>query len=443
MFLSACNAFDTAEESCIRLAASKWEKLETHVDFDKINRQWAINSCRKAVAENETPANQYRLARALLVGEVDEASERESLKLYQASYNSNYQPAIQGLAYLRLWPKHIKRRVDLAEKLYSEAVEVGLEEMKLLHGYSMVLNEKSKNSVNFGTSIMFGELVKYPENYRYITEYHLDGKSKYADFLLAEKAYNIAWEAGYYDAGLQLATNYVSKAENGDKKYTNSKKAIEVSKKLANQGYAPAYNLLWEIHYFGKGRMKNRQTAFKWAEKGANANCVHCQYASGSMLYNGEGVKKNTLQAERYLKLAANQNYQLAIDLLNDGVTRDAGILRNLPDKSPKNCIHQNISSYDKNIIQYWNSCDETLNVIVCKRFVASEVWSFFDGKDRESCNERRVYAKKYVDNLYGADGNSAFLRKAIANTKVRIFSCFHPLVPVFKNKNEALCEES
>lgn len=104
------------------------------------------------------------------------------------------------------------------------------------------------------------------------------------------------------------------------------------------------------------------------------------------------------------------------------------------------NCVASKISSYDSSNIDYRNKCNYGINVRVCENQVALEVFSFFDQKDRTRCRNEYIEAGKYIDNFYGSNENSSFLRKAISTSKMLIGACKPPVWPRFTAERKVLC---
>jgi len=70
------------------------------------------------------------------------------------------------------------------------------------------------------------------------------------------------------------------------------------------------------------GYRKDESEAIKWYEMAAKAGDAGAQYNLGSMLFYGEGTKKNLVQARHWLYRAARQGHEQAKRLLSE-VSRD------------------------------------------------------------------------------------------------------------------------
>lgn len=79
--------------------------------------------------------------------------------------------------------------------------------------------------------------------------------------------------------------------------------------KAKDQNYAPAFEAISALYYYGLGVAKNLTTAFQLSLQGANLNYAPSQYSVGLSYDFGEGVASSLSKAlEWYLK-SANQNY--------------------------------------------------------------------------------------------------------------------------------------
>ncbi len=82
-------------------------------------------------------------------------------------------------------------------------------------------------------------------------------------------------------------------------------KALELARPLAASGDATAMTLLGELYLQGFGTAKNVNLAAKWYERAANKNEKFANFAFATMLYEGEGVKRDINRAQLYFLKAA------------------------------------------------------------------------------------------------------------------------------------------
>jgi TPR repeat protein len=103
----------------------------------------------------------------------------------------------------------------------------------------------------------------------------------------------------------------------------NSEMTIYWWNRAAEAGYLPARNLLAMKYYYGgtvfgpqDGWDKDYAKAFSIWQEGANQGDAPSQFMLGVMYYNGQGVVQDLVQAWFWLKLALQNNYLLASDVL-------------------------------------------------------------------------------------------------------------------------------
>lgn len=99
------------------------------------------------------------------------------------------------------------------------------------------------------------------------------------------------------------------------------KQAVKWCEKAAEQGHVKAQYALASaqhdlgVFYFTE---KNFQLAAELFEKAANQGNANAQNLLGTLLYSGEGVKKDLAEAEKWLKKAAKQGHVGAKEKLAD-----------------------------------------------------------------------------------------------------------------------------
>ena len=71
--------------------------------------------------------------------------------------------------------------------------------------------------------------------------------------------------------------------------------------------FCPAQYNLGLCFYAGEGVAKDQVEAVKWYRKAAEQNYAKAQYNLGVCFYNGNGVAKDWVEAYRWLLLAARQ----------------------------------------------------------------------------------------------------------------------------------------
>jgi len=128
----------------------------------------------------------------------------------------------------------------------------------------------------------------------------------------AVKWYNKAVKQNYVKAKENLAVRYYQ----GVCVDRDIPKALKLFKACAKAGNAHCIDSVSVIY---QKELGDNQMAFKWALKAAEAGNPKSQMIVGSMYYQGEGVGKNRSLGIHWLKKAASQGNETAIDILRDG----------------------------------------------------------------------------------------------------------------------------
>ena len=438
--LAACQIGDSKKEACARFAAHPEENVQINnssvgVSFGMISKTKAIEKCRVALAEADDPSSKYHLSRALLSGKVTTQNLTEAKKLLTQSINEGYGFANFGVGYIAYTFE--PRSGTLAAKHYQAAIPFGAKSGKMAVGYSLLFLPDTANRRAEGLSILETEAQNDPSIYLALASYHKTLPKNRTNWKQATDMLLEAQKNGVNQANLELAKIYWEEGS----PLRNLSTARQMAKKSVDAGLTEGYEIWLKSYYFAKGNAKDHYSALIVARNGSKAGNVYSAYITGHMLYHGQGTDKNTLEAEKHLKFAAQNGSKNAKKLLGR-VKYRANQLRNMPSGNPQNCVKSRMSSYDKNIINYRNGCNTALNTLICSRHVTTELFSLFDGKNRERCRRKQVGAGQYIDNFYGADENSSLARKAISNTNVKIGVCHPPMQPHF-NGRKVVCKES
>jgi hypothetical protein len=118
---------------------------------------------------------------------------------------------------------------------------------------------------------------------------------------------------------------------------------IEFIRQLAGSGYAKAQYNLGIIYGNGEGVLKDSKEAAKWYKLAAEQGLAEAQFNLGVMYGNGEGVLKDFKEAVKLYKLAAEQG--LAEAQFNLGVMYGNG--KGVPQNFITSYSWANISSYN------------------------------------------------------------------------------------------------
>jgi len=155
----------------------------------------------------------------------------------------------------------------------------------------------AKNNNEELTSVQFGKAVCYLHGYRI---------SK--DKAEAVKWFRKAAEQGFAPAQNILAFCY----DNGEGVEKNTTEAVKWYRRAAEQGSVESqYNLALSYDN-GDGVTKNRTEAVKWYRRAAEQGLAQAQYNLAVCYYNGDGVEKNMAEAVKWFRKAAEQGFDEA-----------------------------------------------------------------------------------------------------------------------------------
>lgn len=236
--------------------------------------------CFKLAAQKGSLKGYYNLALQYNLGNGVKQDMRKAAEYYQKAAELNYAPAEVNLANMYRYGTGVKKDPQKAHDLYLKAGEDG-DPM----GYA-----------NLGTMYHEGEYVEKDVN-------------------KAIEYYTKAADMGNYTGLTNLAVMY----QTGNGVPLDGRKAVEYYERACkvDKTGAAEYNL-GTVYYFGCGSIrKDLKKAYELFSKSANANYAPAQYNLGVMYLNGEYVRKSEEIGVSYIKDAAKQKYQLAVDYMN------------------------------------------------------------------------------------------------------------------------------
>ncbi|HCU06838.1 MAG TPA: hypothetical protein DIC42_04565 [Holosporales bacterium] len=130
------------------------------------------------------------------------------------------------------------------------------------------------------------------------------------DYTEAFKYYKMAADQGHvraqYECGMFLK-----------KQFLGTDDAVMYCKMAADQGHVEAQYECGMLLYSGEGIAVNKVEAFKYFEMAANQHHAIAQYNCGLLLFEGEGVPESKLEATVYFIRAARQGNLDAINKMN------------------------------------------------------------------------------------------------------------------------------
>ena len=245
-------------------------------------------------AEKGVAIGYYNVALSYQLGRGIKQNLKKAASNYEKAAEQNYALAQTNLGNMYHKGLGVKKDLKKAFDLYTQAAENGDP-----NGYA-----------NIGTMYHAGEYVSQDVN-------------------MAIIYYEKASKKGNYAGLINLAIMY----QTGNGVAIDADKAIGYYERacMIDKTGAADYNL-GTLYYFGCGTMpKNHKKAFELFEKSARVDYAPALYNLGIMYLNGESVAKNENIALMYIKKAAKQKYQLAVDYMNKyNMVKMQGILNSI-----------------------------------------------------------------------------------------------------------------
>ena len=132
----------------------------------------------------------------------------------------------------------------------------------------------------------------------------------------------------------------LEKAEPGAKRILSDMVAdtLDLARKTASREVRVADTQLenWfqtgERYYFGESVAKDTAEAAKWYRQAAEQNHVRAQDALGDCYYKGEGVEKDEMEAVKWYRRAAEQNFAIAQHNLGVCYENGNGVQQDFPE---------------------------------------------------------------------------------------------------------------
>ena len=182
-----------------------------------------------------------------------------------------------------------------------------------------------------------------------------------------------------YRLGLILETGY-------DTIQPDTARAVELFKKSADEGYAPAQNYLGYLYQKGQGVPQNMDSTLYWLRMAADAGDPKAAYNVAYLMLDTRdkiqetsdgGQQKNDSVAANYLKTAANAGLPTAVTMLADLYQTGRGV--------PCDTLRA-IQLYDQAISQGWNDAElRLLNFM-------GPVWKQLAADDPEEALQEGAY---------------------------------------------------
>ena len=149
----------------------------------------------------------------------------------------------------------------------------------------------------------------------YLAEMYYYGEGVERDINKAFYLYKQATEEGNDKAKLRLGVMYL----HGEGTKRDTKEGLRLIKKAAENGIVEAQRHLADFYFDGIdgiGIKQNYNEAFYWYEKAANQNDADAQFRLAEMYMNGYGVDYDEEKAFEWVKKAAENGHEKAIEII-------------------------------------------------------------------------------------------------------------------------------
>ncbi len=254
----------TAE--CHALAGHPSESGNSDVGkpFDQIDTLLAIPACQRAVAEDASDENFYRLGRAL-----DKAEEYgKAIGWYRKAAGQGYADAQRNLGVLY----YLGQGVD---QDYAEAAR----------WFRLAADQGDVDS-QFNLGLMYRNELGVAQ-----------------DYAEAARLYRLAADQGDADSQFNLGTLY----ETGQGTNQDIVEAARLYRLAADQGNVDAQYNLGVLYEEGRGVDQDYAEAARWYRKAADQGYAEAQDNLGLMYYEGRGVDQDVSAAFMWISKAAEQ----------------------------------------------------------------------------------------------------------------------------------------
>lgn len=280
----------------------------------------------------------------------DKKDYKTALDYYQQAAKLNFAAAYHNLAVLYYDGVAVKKDIDRAVKNYKAAADLGFAASQSVLGAmyekgEAVLKSQSKANElhrkaaaqNYPQALLNVALIYYMGKGEQVSlPLAFEWMQKAADFGSADAMYNLAnffrdgtgvktsvddaifWykkaaEFFISDANLNLGQIY---ADKGKTDSTQLVVAADYYTLAVKQGNVAAHHLLSVFYFYGKGVTQSYSQAFILAQYAATNNITDAQFNLGLMHYEGFGTSKNTGEAKKWFKIAADRGYSRAVEFL-------------------------------------------------------------------------------------------------------------------------------
>ena len=152
------------------------------------------------------------------------------------------------------------------------------------------------------------------ESLNYLGRMCESGEGVPKDYLKALEWYKKAGDSGYFSAYFAIGELFL-KGRGVDR---DINEAIFWFKKAASHGDERAKNTLDLMNVYGSGTLKDYSTTIESLKKSAHLGNSSAQYGLSLLYRADDGIQRDLLEAEKWFKLASNQNNKLSKENLKE-----------------------------------------------------------------------------------------------------------------------------
>lgn len=217
--------------------------------------------------------------------------------------------------------------------------------------------------------------------------------------------------------------------------------ALDNYRKAADLGHAAAAFEVARALYFGEGLPEDEDASRPYFQIAANGGIAHAHYVLAHMYWSGIGADKNADLAEKHVLVAMEAGHADAKKLHADSIGPLMRALRAMPSKPSQSCMDGRPSSYNQTIYEVYNTCPETMNVVICENFAITDLIAFFQNKSGTTCRTKTVPGNGFVDSMYFSEADAALGWQLISGSKLQWGACYAPLRPSLTEGGKISCD--
>jgi TPR repeat protein len=125
------------------------------------------------------------------------------------------------------------------------------------------------------------------------------------------------WEDSTADGNISASFNLALLLSKGIGGPADTARAVNLFRRVADEGLAVGQHNLALAYYSGKGVTKDKEQARIWWERAALQGHAQAQFNLGALLWNGDGVHKDTDAAIKWIRKSSDAGNTQALAFLN------------------------------------------------------------------------------------------------------------------------------